>query len=123
MKGAVLNKMYHVSHTRDASQPPLVVRVVGPIAELYDVDRKQEVKIMRMLKGSNLVPNLEASFENGLVCEFIPGDNMTKSDFEDKRLFRCVSQSNQTEFSIENPEDSSLEILLEMIMTSTYFLV
>ncbi len=88
MEGSVMNKLYHVANEKDSSQRPLVVRINGSIAEQYDLDRTQEVDIMRRLLGKNLVPDLIASFQNGIIYEYIPGDKMTKSEFTDVKYLR-----------------------------------
>ena len=68
-----------------------MVRINGSISEQYGIDRKQEVDFLRMLNGTKITPDLVASFENGIVYEYIAGDKMTTADVETQGILRLAS--------------------------------
>ena len=85
-----MNKLYHVTHKNNLTQSPLVVRINGSISEQYGIDRKQEVDFLRMLSSTKVTPDLVASFDNGIVYEYIAGNKMTKADVEKQGVLRLV---------------------------------
>ena len=81
-----MNTLYHVTYQSDPIQCPLVVRING--SEEYGLDRKKEVDFLCMLSGTQITFELVASFDNGIVYDFIHGDKMTKTDLEKKGTLR-----------------------------------
>ena len=85
-----MNKLCHASYKGNLAESPLVVRINGSIAEQYCIDRTQEIDILRMLNGRNLTPNLVASFDNGIVYEYIAGEKMSKGYLAQEGILRLI---------------------------------
>ncbi|KAL3279347.1 hypothetical protein HHI36_016854, partial [Cryptolaemus montrouzieri] len=87
----ITNKLVLCSNTyQDGSEEHLLVRIYGHKTDLL-IDREAEIRNIRLLHTFDLSPTLYATFENGLIYEYIPGNTLSAEDVTRPEIYKLVA--------------------------------
>lgn len=70
----------------------VLVRIYGNKSELM-IDRAAEKRNMAMLFKAGLAPELYATFNNGLVYEYVPGVTLNSTTVHDPKIWPLVAKN------------------------------
>jgi ethanolamine kinase len=91
----------------------LLVRIYGNKSELM-IDRAAEKKNMAMLFKAGLAPELYATFNNGLVYEYVPGVTINYKTVQDPKIWPLVARNMAKMHKLPlSAEDSKAEPMLK----------
>lgn len=85
----ITNKLIGVYQPSDKSNM-ILIRVYGNKTELF-VDRKAEIRTMKLMSEKGFGGKLFAIFQNGLAYEFIAGDVLTVETCRSPKIFPAVA--------------------------------
>ncbi|XP_044761915.1 ethanolamine kinase 1 isoform X2 [Coccinella septempunctata] len=92
MTDGITNKLVLCRNiTDDGIEEHLLVRVYGHKTDLL-IDRKAEIRNIQLLHQYGLAPSLYATFENGLVYEFIPGRTLSYEDVSNPKIYKMIAK-------------------------------
>lgn len=69
----------------------VLVRVYGNNTDLL-IDRKAETRNFKLLNSFGYAPKLYATFDNGLVYEYVPGNTLTTASVIDPQIWPLVAR-------------------------------
>jgi ethanolamine kinase len=94
-------------------QEVLLVRIYGRNSELM-IDRTAEKRNMAVLFKAGLAPQLYATFNNGLVYDYVPGVTLNQSSIFDDKIWRLVAANMARMHKLPlNAEQSKQEPMLK----------
>ena len=96
----------------------ILVRVYGHNSELM-IDRKSEIRNMRLLHANDCGSELHASFKNGLAYQFLPGTTLDLETVVDPYIYPLIARACAKMHSIKY-KGTSLCINTYNITTTTY---
>lgn len=77
---------------KDADREAALIRVYGNGTD-YMIDREVELLAHDMLAKKGIAAPLLARFENGFMCNFIPGDPTNPEDFHNPDTYRQIAKT------------------------------
>ena len=86
----------------DRKQDMILVRVYGHNSELM-IDRKSEIRNMKLLHANGTGCQLYATFQNGLAYEYLPGSTLTLESVCDPIVFPAIAAACSKMHTIELP--------------------
>lgn len=88
----ITNKLIGCFHAdlESSRSETLLVRIYGNKTDLL-IDRKAEKKNIAYLHRHDLAPQLYATFQNGLVYEFVPGVTLNTKSVYEPEIWRLVA--------------------------------
>ncbi|XP_045483437.1 ethanolamine kinase 1 [Harmonia axyridis] len=92
----------------DGIEENVLVRIYGHKTDLL-IDRNAEIRNIKLLHQHELAPSLYATFENGLVYEFIPGRTLTPEDVLKPEVYRLVARELARMHKVKNPNQRKPE--------------
>ena len=94
-------------------QEVLLVRIYGHNSELM-IDRVAEKQNMAMLFKAGLAPQLYATFQNGLVYDYIPGVTLNYKNVNEPKVWKLVAANMAKMHKLPlTPEYSKKEPMLK----------
>lgn len=91
----------------------LLVRIYGNKSELM-IDRAAEKRNMAMLFKAGLAPQLYATFQNGLVYDFVPGVTLNFKSVNEPKIWRLVAANMARMHKLPlTPEEAKSEPMLK----------
>ncbi|XP_014236321.1 ethanolamine kinase 1 [Trichogramma pretiosum] len=85
----ISNKLIGIWHENDYNKMVLV-RIYGHKTDLL-IDRKEEIKNIRMLHKAGFTHSIYATFNNGIAYEFIEGNTLTVDTIRDLDICKLVA--------------------------------
>lgn len=70
----------------------MLIRIYGNKTDLL-IDRTAEKRNIKFLHEHGLAPKLYATFNNGLVYEFVPGCTLNNTTLQESNIWRLVAQN------------------------------
>ena len=83
-------------------QEMILVRVYGHNSELM-IDRKSEIRNMKLLHANGCGSQLYATFQNGLAYQYLSGSPITLESVRDPLVFPAIAAACSKMHSIELP--------------------
>jgi ethanolamine kinase len=91
----------------------LLVRIYGNKSELM-IDRLAEKRNMAMLFNAGLAPQLYATFNNGLVYEYVPGVTINSKTVHDSKIWTLVAKKMAKMHKLPlSPEEANSEPMIK----------
>lgn len=91
----------------------MLVRIYGNKTDLL-IDRNAEKINIAYLHQHGLAPELFATFQNGLVYEFVPGATLNTETVKDPKVWRLVATNMARMHKLPlKPEDTAKEPMLK----------
>lgn len=87
----ITNKLLGCFNAREEDDV-ILIRVYGNKTDLL-IDRKAETQNIKLLHEAGLAPKLFATFNNGLVYQYVPGDVLTTESVRSKATYVLVAQT------------------------------
>lgn len=73
------------------------------------IDRKAEVRNIKLLHSINLAPRLYAVFKNGLAYEYVPGVTLTPDSVKEDKVWRLVAKRMAAMHKVKYAKDDKPE--------------
>lgn len=111
----ITNKLIGCFHTESdtAAEETLLVRIYGNKTDLL-IDRNAEKKNIAYLHHHGLAPKLYATFQNGLVYEFVAGVTLNTTSVCEPKIWRLVAQNMARMHKLPlSPDDAEKEPMLK----------
>lgn len=77
------------------------------------IDRKAEVRNIKLLHSINLAPRLYAVFKNGLAYEYVPGVTLTPDSVKESKIWRLVAKRMAAMHKVKSEANERPEPILK----------
>lgn len=83
----------------------VLIRIYGHKTDLM-IDRKAEIRFIKLLHHHKLASNLYATFDNGLVYEYIPGVTLTADTVGLPKVYKLIAKQMAKLHKVPHPESN-----------------